>query len=79
MIFEHFFALERICNYSFSKLANVENQADWHTGLGKRNIAKLAYFTGSSSNATLLHGYFGNCGMENFGFPSPHPSQVLTI
>ena len=27
MISEHFFALERICNYSLSKLANVENQA----------------------------------------------------
>ena len=27
---------------------------------------------------TLLHGYLGNYGTENFEFPSPHPSRVLT-
>ena len=55
MIFEYFFAFERKCNLSFSKLANAESVS----GLIKRNIAKLGYFTGRSSNATLLHGYFG--------------------
>ena len=75
MIFEYFFALERKCNLSFSKLANAESVS----GLIKRNIAKLGYLSGKLSNATLLHEYFGNCDMENFAFLSPHPSQVLTI